>query len=207
MGPVSDTATPQPGLRAYLRSATMAAHDLLDDAMQAASGWQTRHDYARFLALQYAARLPLEAWLTTHASADLIPPPQTPLLVRDCEALGMQLPPASRLPASAAFRLPASASPATALGAAWVLAGSALGNHAIARQVAQIGGGAWPVAFLGDGAMMAFWQSLRARIEGPVAAFDAESAAHAADAVFAHFLAVATSARPMSDTPADSVPA
>lgn len=207
MGPVSDTEMPQLGLRAYLRSATMAAHDLLDDAMQAASGWQTRHDYARFLALQYAARLPLEAWLTTHAPADLIPPPQTPLLARDCEALGMQLPPASPLPATAAFRPLGSALPATALGAAWVLAGSALGNRAIARQVAQIGGGAWPVAFLGDGAMMAFWQSLRVRIEGPVGALDAESAARAADAVFAHFLAVAAPAQPLSDTPADSIPA
>lgn len=207
MGPVSDTAMPQPGLRAYLRSATMAAHDLLDDAMQAASGWQTRHDYARFLALQYAARLPLEAWLTTHAPADLVPPPQTPLLARDCLALGIDMPPASRLPACAAFRLPASASPATALGVAWVLAGSALGNRAIARQVAQIGGGAWPVAFLGDGAMMAFWQSLRVRIERPVGALDAESAARAADAVFTHFLAVAAPAQPQSDTPADSIPA
>lgn len=207
MGPVSDTATPQPGLRAHLRSATMAAHDLLDEAIQAASGWQTRHDYARFLALQYAARLPLEAWLTAHAPADLIPPPQTPLLARDLMALRLELPPACALPAAAAFRPRAFALPATALGVAWVLAGSALGNRAIARQVAQIGGGAWPVAFLGDGAMMAFWQSLRARIEGPVAARDADTAARAADAVFAHFLAVAAPQWPMTDAPADSIPA
>lgn len=207
MGPVSDIAAPQPGLRAYLRSATMSAHDLLDDAMQAASGWQTRHDYARFLALQYAARLPLEAWLAAHAPAGLIPPHQTPLLARDLEALGVDLPPACPLPATASFRPSASALPATALGVAWALAGSALGNRAIARQVAQIGGGAWPVAFLGDGAMMAFWQSLRVRIEGPVAARDAESAARAADAVFAHFLAVAAPPWPMTDAPADSIPA
>lgn len=50
-------------LRTHLRAATMAAHDLLDHAMQAASGWQTRADYTRFLALQHAARAPMEAWL------------------------------------------------------------------------------------------------------------------------------------------------
>ena len=51
---------PGESLRAGLRAATMAAHDLLDHAMQAASGWQTLEDYARFLELQHAARAPLE---------------------------------------------------------------------------------------------------------------------------------------------------
>ena len=54
-------------LRSHLRTATMAAHDLLDAAMQAASGWQTRADYARFLELQHSARAPLEDWLDSHA--------------------------------------------------------------------------------------------------------------------------------------------
>lgn len=47
-----------------------------------------RTDYARFLALQYAARVPLEGWLARHAPRDLSPPPQTLLLARDLEALG-----------------------------------------------------------------------------------------------------------------------
>jgi heme oxygenase len=106
-------------------------------------------------------------------------------LAADLAALGHPLPaPALPLPHF-------SPAPGTALGTAWVLAGSALGNRAIAKQVARIGGGAWPVAFLGDGAMMAFWQRLRTRIERPAAPSEAEGAADAAAAVFAHFLAVA----------------
>lgn len=196
MAPVSDISEPQarPGetLRTHLRAATMAAHDLLDHAMQAASGWQTRADYGRFLTLQYAARAPLETWLAAHAPADLSPPVQTPLLGFDLAALGMDLPRAWP-PFNPAYP-PSTARAGEALGTAWVLAGSALGNRAIAKQVARIGGGEWPVAFLGDDTMMDFWQGLRARIERPPAAGEAEGAARAAEAVFAHFLAVADAA-------------
>ena len=180
----------QPGtsLRTQLRAATMAAHDLLDTAMQAASGWQTSGDYARFLAMQHAARAPLEEWLAIHAPRDCRPPPQTPLIARDLAELNAPVPAPAPL-----FSL-GRAAPGHALGAAWVLAGSALGNRAIAKAVARIGGGQWPVAFLGDGAMMDFWQGLRARIERPATPADAAEAAgatRAAEAVFAHFLAVA----------------
>lgn len=185
MAPVRTIAEPEESLRTHLRAATMAAHDLLDHAMQAASGWQTRADYARFLALQHAARAPLEEWLAVHAPADLVPPAQTPLLARDLAALGIALP----APAPALSHAPHG--PGTALGTTWVLAGSALGNRAIARQVARIGGGEWPVAFLDDAAMMTFWQGLRSRIEHPAAPGEAEGATRAAEAVFAHFLAVA----------------
>jgi heme oxygenase len=164
--------------------------------MQAASGWQTRGDYARFLGLQHAARVPLEAWLAANAPADLVPPRQTPLIARDLAALGMALPPASpafdplqtlsRPLAAGAFHVKHAC-----VGAAWVLAGSALGNKHIAKQVIRIGGGQWPLAFLGDEAMMTFWQGLRARIERPAAPAEAEGATCAAEAVFAHFLAVA----------------
>jgi heme oxygenase len=183
-------AEPGQSLRMHLRAATMAAHDLLDQAMQAVSGWQTRAGYARFLALQHAARVPLEAWLADNAAADLEPPRQTPLIARDLAALGQRLP-----AASPAFTPLGASARGEALGAAWVLAGSALGNKAIAKQVARIGGGAWPTAFLGDEAMMAFWQGLRARIERPAEPAEAEGAARAAEAVFAHFLAVAERAQ------------
>lgn len=176
-------------LRSHLRAATMAAHDLLDHAMQAASGWQTRADYARFLALQHAARAPLEAWLSAHAPDDLVPPLQTPLIAADLARMEVTLPAPAPLFTLGRTR------PGHALGTAWVLAGSALGNRAIVRQVARIGKGQWPVAFLDDAAMMAFWQALRARIECPAAASEAEGATHAAEAVFAHFLAVAEDAR------------
>lgn len=191
-------------LRGTLRAATMAAHDLLDHAMQAASGWRTRRDYARFLALQHAARVPVEAWLAAHAPADLLPPLQTPLLARDLTALGAALPPSSPpfAPPHTPATPPDSGDSGEVLGAAWVLAGSALGNRAIAKQVARIGGGDWPMAFLGDEAMMAFWQGLRARIEQPANPADAAGATRAAEAVFAHFLAVADGAQ-MSDRQAE----
>lgn len=190
MAPVRQKTLATEDLRAHLRSATMAAHDLLDAAMQAASGWQNRSDYARFLALQHAARAPLENWLAAHAPHDLAPPPQTPLIARDLAALGEAPPP----PAAVFVRHRPGAG--DALGTAWVLAGSALGNKAIARQVGKIGGGDWPAAFLGDDAMMIFWHGLRARIERPALPAEAKGATRAAAAVFAHFLAVAEQGQP-----------
>ena len=77
-----------------------------------------------------------------------------------------------------------------------MLAGSALGNRAIARQVQRIGGGTWPAAFLDHSAMLAFWQGLRERIEHRADPSEAQGAARAAAAVFAHFLAVAEHAPP-----------
>jgi heme oxygenase len=168
----------------------MAAHDLLDAATQASTGWQTRTDYACFLTMQHAARAPVEAWLAAHAPADLQPPVQTPLIAGDLAHLGEATP--SPAPLFTLGRTGAG----YALGVAWVLAGSALGNRAIARQVARIGGGAWPAAFLGDDAMMGFWQGLRAQIERPAPAEVAAGAGAAAAAVFAHFLATTREVRP-----------
>lgn len=187
------------GLRAHLRAATMAAHDLLDASMQAASGWQSRADYARFLALQHSARAPLEDWIDANAPAALRPPRQTALIARDLAALGHALPD----PATA-FAHP-KADRGDALGAAWVLAGSALGNRSIARQVDRIGGGVWPVAFLGDGAMLEFWQALRERIERRTDPAEAAGATRAATAVFAHFLSVSTAASRVAER-ADMAP-
>ncbi|WP_156894004.1 hypothetical protein [Erythrobacter cryptus] len=188
MAHASDHAAGAADLRGHLRGTTMAAHGLLDAAMQAAAGWHSRADYARFLALQHAARAPVEAWLAAHAPAPLHPPPQTPLIAADLAALGAaSAPPPAPAPRIAALGRGAGA----VLGVAWVLAGSALGNRAIARAVTRIGAGAWPVAFLGDRAMLAFWQALRARIERPCGPREAEGAAAAAEAVFAHFLDVA----------------
>lgn len=191
MAPVKDGTEASGDLRSHLRAATMAAHDLLDAAMQAASGWQIREDYARFLELQHAARAPLEDWLAARAPADLHPPRQTALIAQDLAALGRPLP-----PPAPAFALDAGTRGGM-LGAAWVLAGSALGNRAIARQVQRIGGGAWPAAFLDDGAMLAFWQALRASIEHSADPCEVEGATRAATAVFAHFLAVAERGSPV----------
>ncbi|MDC8754829.1 biliverdin-producing heme oxygenase [Erythrobacter sp. sf7] len=176
-------------LRSHLRAATMAAHDLLDHAMQEASGWQQREDYARFLELQHAARAPIEDWLDAHAPDGLNPPHQTPLIAHDLAALGRPAP--EPAPMFTIGRTGAG----HALGAAWVLAGSALGNRSIAKQVRRIGGGAWPMAFLGDDAMLGFWQALRSRIEQHPGTDEAEGATDAATAVFAHFLALAEKAQ------------
>lgn len=192
---VSSTAPhgPAQDLRLHLRAATMAAHDLLDHTMQAASGWQSLADYARFLSLQHAARAPIEIWLERHAPADLRPPAQTPLIARDLAALGLALP-----SPAADFAMPDhAAAEGEALGAAWVLAGSALGNKAILKQMRRASaahGAHWPSAFLGDEAMLAYWQGLRVRIERPAAAAQAHAAADAASAVFRHFIAHATQA-------------
>jgi heme oxygenase (biliverdin-IX-beta and delta-forming) len=183
MQPVIEGTGSTADLRAHLRAGTMAAHDLLDAATRAANGWQTRADYTRFLAMQHAARAPVEAWLKAHAPIDLRPPAQTPLIADDLVRLGVTIPASAPL-----FTLGRTAA-GHALGVAWVLAGSALGNRAIARQVARIGGGTWPTKFLGDAAMLDFWQALRARIERPAAPEEAAGASAAAAAVFAHFLA------------------
>lgn len=177
-------------LRARLRAATMAAHDLLDHAMQAASGWQRCEDYAHFLELQHAARAPLEDWIEHHAPPELRPPLQTPLIARDLAALDHGVPPPAPL-----FTLGRTGA-GDALGAAWVLAGSALGNRHIAAEVRRIGGGAWPVAFLGDQAMLGFWKRLRKRLEQEAEPADTAGATRAAKAVFAHFLAAAHASRP-----------
>lgn len=179
--------SPADDLRLHLRAATMAAHDLLDAAMQAASGWRNLGDYARFLSLQHAARVPVERWLERHAPRDLRPPVQTGLIARDLAALGISVP-----AAAARFELSESG-PGEAIGAAWVLAGSALGNRSILAQMRRAsdacgaGGGAWPAAFLADDAMLAFWQELRTRIEQPASNLEAHAATRAASAVFAHF--------------------
>lgn len=184
----ADQPAPEGDLRSHLRAATMAAHDLLDHAMQTASGWRTREDYARFLELQHAARAPLEDWLDAHAPASLNPPHQTALIAQDLAELGRPAPPPAAL-----FTLGRTGT-GHALGAAWVLAGSALGNRSIAKQVSRIGGGDWPMAFLGDDAMLGFWQALRSQIEQQADTAEAEGATDAATAVFAHFLAVAQEA-------------
>jgi len=161
--------------------------------MQEAAGWQTREDYARFLALQYASRRAVEAWLEENAPADFRPPPQTPHIAADLADLGETLPGHAH-----DFALPLHEGGTdrwAALGVAWVLAGSALGNRSILAQMHRIAKAQrsaaprWPERFLGDAAMLDFWNKLRTRIERPAPALEAERAAAGASAVFDHFIA------------------
>lgn len=175
-------------LRASLRSATASAHDLLDRSMRSASGWSSLADYSRFLTLQYTARKPVEAWLSRHASAEFLPPEQCHLIAGDLEASGNTVP-----GDTASFTLPAPDSQGrAALGVAWVLAGSSLGNRAILKEVVRISAqgqaAAWPHAFLADEAMLSFWNHLRPQIERPSDRAEVEIASLAAAAVFDHFI-------------------
>ncbi|MFL0357647.1 biliverdin-producing heme oxygenase [Erythrobacter sp. GH1-10] len=175
-----------------MRTATASSHERLDHEMRSASGWGTHADYARFLGLQYGARLPVERWLSTHARDWLRPPEQCALIARDLDNLDAEAP-----EPGAAFRIAPEAGSgreAQALGVAWVLAGSSLGNRAIVSELARKGRGHWPKAFLGDPAMLAFWKRLRPSIEVPADASTIASASRAAVAVFDHFIAHAASA-------------
>ncbi|MDJ0643460.1 MAG: biliverdin-producing heme oxygenase [Erythrobacter sp.] len=171
-------------LRMCLRGATASAHDLLDASMRAASGWSSLDDYADFLALQHAARAPVEDWLAETAPQDLVPPAQCPLIANDLADLGHSVP-----PMAAPFSLHIDEyRQSHALGAAWVLAGSSLGNRSILKELRRAGHVEWPHAFLGDDHMLTYWQGLRRRIERPAKVAEVEAASAAAAAVFDHFL-------------------
>lgn len=175
--------TARDSLRRHLRAATAEAHDRLDFAMRNASGWAVRDDYIRFLALQLSARRPVESWLAQRAPAHLLPPPQSPLIERDLIAMGEHC--CSTL-AAIPFQPPAP-SDASVLGVAWVLAGSALGNRSILKEV-NAQGPDWSTAFLADPSMLEFWQRLRVRMERPARDEEASAASAAAEGVFSHFI-------------------
>lgn len=181
-------AGPCDNLRESLRGATASAHDLLDHAMRAASGWTSRADYVRFLSLQHAARRPVEAWLADNSPLNACPPAQCHLIAQDLAQMGCAVPNEAR-----AFALPRDNDAGIALGVAWVLAGSSLGNRAILKEVTRVSeaenGTRWPHSFLADEAMLAFWKGLRTRIERPADLSEVEAASYAATAVFDHFLA------------------
>lgn len=195
-------AAPTDNLRHTLRGATANAHDLLDGTMRAASGWTNREDYARFLSLQFAARVPVEQWLADNAPDDLNPPPQAPLIAQDLAELGSPIPEPEALfefsPTATEGPALSSAKRAEALGAAWVLAGSSLGNRAILAEVKRTAKQAqqsdWPSRFLGDSGMLTFWKKLRAELEDRADMEEVDLATRAATAVFDHFIKHAQSA-------------
>lgn len=187
-------------LRQVLRGATANAHDMLDGTMRTAAGWTTLEDYTCFLSLQYAARLPVEAWLAENAPEDLRPPAQSPLIAQDLAALDAALPDAGETFAGpqtpgadeATMR-------AQALGTAWVLAGSSLGNRSILAEVQRTaresGCETWPARFLGDPEMIGFWRRLRLELENSTDLEAVDLATHAASLVFEHFIEHAQSSR------------
>lgn len=163
-------------LRDYLRDNTASDHDTLDEAVSAIN-LADRRSYADFLRFQYAARAPIEDWLAARAP-DLELPAMAPLIARDLAAMGEPLPGAER------FTFPAANG---AIGIAWALAGSHLGNRALLIRMRKSGADRFPTAFLGDETMRAAWQALLPQLEAPADRLECAQAATAASAVFRHF--------------------
>ena len=165
-------------LREFLREETRDLHDALDKSLSPLAGGP---DYSRFLTLQLSARRPVEAWFAGHSNV-LQPPAQSPLIESDLAVLGCTTPVApSRF---------SPASPEEAIGIAWVIAGSSLGNRVmLKRRLAYDGGLA--TSFLSDGLMFEFWATLRPRLERGAASNESEAAVIGARRTFLHFLDVA----------------
>ena len=169
-----------PQLRAALRAATHEHHQKLDDLLGRLD-LADRRDYARFLDIQLSARRGVEQWLYLNAPAHWLPPSQVSLLRRDLDWLGHE---AGNAPAPS-FSAPANDRHAW-IGAAWVIAGSSLGNKMMERELSARAPASWPMAFLQDKSMPHYFKALRPLLEDSTAN---PAAQDTAQAVFAHFLA------------------
>ena len=172
-------------LRARLRVATQVDHQALDKLLGRLD-LADRHQYAEFLSVQLRARIGVEQWLFRHCPVQWLPPSQLPALQRDLEWLGC---PVDEM-AAPVFSTP-SLTPDTWLGAAWVLAGSSLGNRMMERELANRVPASWPMAFVRDEDMPRYFKALRPVLEDARPNLPAEWAAHS---VFAHFLKIAKEA-------------
>lgn len=169
----------QETIRQALREATASAHAQLDTST-ANRDLADPREYAEFLQLQFVSRVCIEAWVEECAPPALQCPSQTALIAADLVELGRPQP---EIPHKT-FSAPA----AGALGVAWALGGSSLGNRAmlagLRKREALL-----PVRFLADEAMPAFFSRLRRTIEQPGAGYaDLPAAITAAHAVFARFI-------------------
>ena len=173
-------------LRQALRRETQQLHDRLDSRF-ADADMGDRDEYVAFLAMQYAARAPVERWL--NGFGDEAPVPSSlPLLEADLRALGRALP--DEAPFSPPTR-------GDATGAIWALAGSSLGNAMMRKQVMRANPDL-PTAFLSDGALPRFWRDIRPTLDTVVDPDREERAVASAREVFRCFLAAAT--RPNNKT-------
>ncbi len=171
MGPVESES-----LRDCLRKGTVEAHDRLDQAVSALD-LAKPPAMAAFLRFQYTARAPIEEWLAKHAP-DLALPAMAPLIAGDLAALRHPL------PTTAPFHFPTAAG---ALGIAWALAGSHLGNRAMLARLRKSDVEDIPVDFLADETMREAWKTLLPQLEAPAIRLEGAQAVTAATAVFRHF--------------------
>lgn len=165
-------------LRHWLREGTADLHDRLDGSTDAASlGDDVR--YGQFLSAQYRARQPIELWTSSHLDVDLRPPLVADLIADDLRVLG------TTIPATTAFEMSATLD---ALGVAWAIGGSSLGNKMLLAQRRR-SGARHAERFLSDTSGMGYFRSLLPRLATPVSEGKAADAIRAAEAVFETFLA------------------
>ncbi|MBY6127805.1 biliverdin-producing heme oxygenase [Qipengyuania aquimaris] len=165
-------------MRKELREATDAAHRRLD-AAAGSLPLTCDHDYSIFLKAQYSARAAMERAFAHTPPADIqAPPAQTPHLARDIASLGRVLPVSAEAPRFD--------NPLEALGAAWVIAGSSLGNRTLLarRRKAGLSGAD---TFLSDPSMPDYFRSLLAVIEAADPSSSLEPATRGALTCFALF--------------------
>lgn len=188
-------------LRSCLRERTASQHTKLDTLMSTAFGWANREQYAAFLAVQLSARAPVERWLDESPGSALIPPRQCHLIASDLQALGGEGSPIATIQFQRPFSLPEARNApredheSLVLGIAWTLAGSALGNRSILKQMkrglAARSSFSLACSFLENRAMLSFWSAIRHRIERPISERELALASQAAGAVFEHFIQTA----------------
>ena len=165
-------------LREVLKAETRAAHDRLD-RMSAAMPLSGNADYAAFLQAQGSARHAFERAFATTAPFGLAAPPlQTPAVAADLSCLGQVEP-----SAAPAVHL---ADPFEALGAAWVIAGSSLGNRAMlaARRKAGL---TTANAFFEDRQMPAYFGRVITALQADFALTQAAAILNGAHGAFAVF--------------------
>ena len=140
---------------------------------------RTVEGYGRFLTIQYQARCGIDAWFAAQPETAFAPPPPvTDLLARDLHDLGC-----NPHPPAPDFAAPAECDPRAV---AWVVAGSSLGNRTILSDVCGYG---LPTSFLEHQGLFAYWRDLLPHLSAAAPA--PTSSIASAQAVFAHFLAIA----------------
>ena len=135
--------------------------------------------YAMFLSAQYTAREALERAFETQPPRGLPSPPrQTPMIADDLRVLGRAHPTTA---APITF-----ANADAALGAAWVVSGSSLGNRTLLAQRRKAGLHT-PEAFLSDDAMPLYFRQLLHLLDRPASPASFEHAIIGARQAFALF--------------------
>jgi heme oxygenase (biliverdin-IX-beta and delta-forming) len=180
------------GLRAKLKAATAAAHHALDERLSAFDLTQTEH-YRRFLQVNAAALLPLEAMLEQAGVADLVDDwsqrSRARAITADLARLGGAVVP---LP------MPATSSDRSAMfGTLYVLEGARLGAAYLLRIALASADPRVRAAtnYLGHGAGQGLWRSFLARLEREAVTPDEEARMiGSAEQAFAMFTRAAAAA-------------